>query len=235
MIDDRVSEEAMKYIKGHVRDLIKRFADVVDYPPSDKPITIFMAGSPGAGKTEWSKSFIKEFKQKDPSTSIVRIDADDIREMMPQYTGSNSCDVQAAAIKGVEKLFDHVQKHHQNAIVDGTFAHYNISSRDVMRALGRGRSVGIFYIYQDPLLAWSFTKMREALEHRAVSKEVFINDYFAAQENVNKIKAELGSKIELHLIIKDLRNRTKKQYFKIEKLEGYLKTKYNREDLEKNI
>ena len=47
-----------------------------------------MAGSPGAGKTEYSKRFVDGVK-KDTGASIVRIDGDEIREILPQYNGSN--------------------------------------------------------------------------------------------------------------------------------------------------
>ncbi len=46
---------------------------------------------------------IKKFKG-----GIVRIDADEIREIIPQYTGGNSDLVQGAASIGVDILHNHV-------------------------------------------------------------------------------------------------------------------------------
>ena len=73
--DQNQIEEAEKYIKEHKRELIERFADPKIYPPDEHPRTFFMAGSPGAGKTEISRRLIESVIGKLP----VRIDADDIR------------------------------------------------------------------------------------------------------------------------------------------------------------
>lgn len=54
-----IHDEAIAYIRQHKRDLIEKFANLNDYPPVKNPEAFFMAGSPGAGKTEYSKSFIK--------------------------------------------------------------------------------------------------------------------------------------------------------------------------------
>lgn len=71
------------------------------YPPSDNPITIFMAGTPGAGKTEFSITLIETF-----GGSFIRIDADEIRERMRPlgYNGLNADIFQDAANKGVNLL-----------------------------------------------------------------------------------------------------------------------------------
>lgn len=68
-----LSEAAYKWVSRHREDIIKKFASADIYMPDTRPITVFMAGSPGAGKTEISKSFIKTFEQPP-----VRIDADEI-------------------------------------------------------------------------------------------------------------------------------------------------------------
>ena len=102
---------------------------------------------------------------------------------------------------------------------------------DIKRALKRNRKVGIFYIYQDPIIAWEFTKKREAVEGRHVSKGMFINSFFLARENVNKIKELLGDKIELHLVEKNYTNELENTKFNIDKVDNYLKLKYTKEDL----
>jgi predicted ABC-type ATPase len=226
--NNNLEELAKEWIKQNKRIIIDKFANLSDYPAVSNPFTMFMAGSPGAGKTEFSKSFIKDY---DPTTKIVRIDADEIRDLIPGYTGQNAYRVQGAAALGVEKLFDYVQEHNQNAIMDGTFADYNISKDNVTRALHRNRSVGIFYLYQDPKVAWEFTKIREIKEKRHVSKEMFIDSFFLAKENVNKIKEEFGNVIELNLAIKNFENKLEKLEFKIDKVENYINIKYTKEEL----
>lgn len=168
-----LSDDAIEYIRKNKKLVIEKFCSLNDYPPSMKPFTMFMAGSPGAGKTEFSKSIIPELQLKDEYSKIVRIDADDIREIIPQYSGHNSNEVQRAAVKGVEIIFDHVNHNNQNCILDGTFQNFEVSSRNLERALSKGRDVGIFYIYKNPIMAWSFTKKREKVDGRYVPKDIF--------------------------------------------------------------
>lgn len=229
-----VSDEAFEYVKRSKKEILKKFANLNDYPPSKKPFTIFMAGSPGAGKTEFSKSFNPDlFKfTKKQETKIVRIDADEIRYLIPQFNGKNSCEVQRATSKGVDFLFDHVQRKDQDVIVDGTFANLEISYNNVKRALAKDRSVGIFYLYQDPKIAWEFTKKRDEIEGRKITKKVFINCFFVAKENVNRIKDIFKEKITLDLIIKDFENKVAKYHINIVKVENHLKTRYTIGQLE---
>lgn len=234
--EKRLKEESIAFVKSHRRELCDKFASLTDYPSSDKPFSIFMAGSPGAGKTEFSISFIKNnYTEIDKNIKVVRIDADRIREEIPNFNGKNSYIVQPAAALGVEKLFDHVQDKKQNALIDSTFADIKIARSNVKRALDKGRRVAIFYLYQDPILAWGFTKKREILEGRYVPKNMFIDAFFSAKDNVNKIRLEFGNKVELNLVIKDFENRAEKTYLKIEKVDNYLKIKYNKEDLYKAL
>src|SRR3989338_7167825 len=103
--EQKIAEEAKRFVKSKEfrRLLIQKFAEPKVYKADAHPVTILMAGSPGAGKTEFSKGIIEIFEGLFP-TKIVRIDADDIRILLPQYTGSNSYVVHGAASLGVEKL-----------------------------------------------------------------------------------------------------------------------------------
>ncbi len=200
--DSKIAEEAKLFIKKEKRALIKKFADLEKFPPNEKPFSFFMAGSPGAGKTEFSKRLIEIMAP----ISIVRIDADEIREFIPQYNGKNSDIVQGAASIGVDNLNYYTLKHKQNSIMDGTFANYSVARRNVINCLNKKRQISVFYIYQDPIIAWDFARKREKLEGRYVPKEAFIDAFFKAKENVKLIKEEFGNKIELNLVIKNENN-----------------------------
>lgn len=204
-----ISEQAITFIKENKKLLIDKFCSLKEYPSSGNPFTMFMAGSPGAGKTEFSKSIIPELQKRDPNSRIVRIDADEIRSLIPQFNGHNSKEVQAAASVGVEKIFDFVQHHLQNCILDGTFQNYDKARNNIERSLSKGRKVGVFYVYQDPFVAWDFTKKREKLEGRDVPKAAFVKAFFEAKENVLKIKSEFSEQIELVVIIQDPDNKLK--------------------------
>jgi len=226
--DQKFSEEAEAYIKERKHELIARFADPEKYHPVDNPISLFMAGSPGAGKTEASKRLIEQFADNAP----LRIDADDIREMFPNYTGANSHIFQRACTTGVNKLFDYVLDHKLNVVLDGTFA-YERAMENIARSLSRGRRVIIYYLFQDPVVAWKFTKIREETEGRRVSKEVFIHSFLRARENVNEAKAHFGEKIELNIIIKDFTNNYEKVFPSIRSIDKYLPRVYTINELEK--
>ncbi len=170
-----IKAQARKYIKGHKNELCKKFADKDLYPSVTNPSAYFMAGSPGAGKTEYSKSFLLGLQQKSPERKIVRIDADEIRDFIPFYNRTNANVIQGAAALGVEKVLDHVLKNKQDFLLDATFADFDKSYQNITRCLHHHRKIGITYIYQDPLVAWEFTKKREKVEGRPVPKNTFEN------------------------------------------------------------
>ena len=216
------SDDAKRFIKDNKDLLIEKFANLKYIPSKDSPFSIFMAGSPGAGKTEFSKSFINS----NSSISAARIDADEIKEIIPQYNGHNSDIVQGASALGVEKIYDFVMKNNQNVIVDGTFANYKISQSNIKRSIKKNRIVGIFYIYQDPLIAWDFTRKRGKLEGRYVPKEMFIESFFAARENVKRIKLDFKGKVKIFLIKKDCTNGIEKAWFNVSDIDNHLKMEY---------
>lgn len=231
MDEKEIESKAIEYIKKNKSYIINRFANRTEYSPVDDPFTIVMAGSPGAGKTEFSISLIEQFYKENPNSKIVRIDADEIKEVIPQYNKENSYLVQSAAIIGMEKIIDSIYAHNQNALIDGTFAHYKSSIKNIQRSIDHGRPIDIWYLYMDPKKAWDFTRKREKLEGRPIKKEDFINAFFSAKENVNKVKQEYGKKITLNLVIKD----SNKLYLNIDNIDNYLTIGYNSEELNKKL
>lgn len=235
MLDEDIEVQAIKFIKTHKKDLCEKFASLSVYPPVDKPSAYFMAGSPGAGKTEFSKSFIAELETKQPQRKIVRIDADEVRDFIPFYDKSNAYKVQRAAALGVEKILDQVLELDQDFLLDATFADYSKAYSNINRSLLHNRTVGILYLYQDPIIAWDFTKKREALEGRKIPKDVFIKAFFAAKDNVNMIKKDFGEKVEVWLIIKNLEQGIEKTFFNVDNIDNSLKIKYNLQFLEREL
>src|SRR3989344_35208 len=232
-----IADKARDYIKTHKKELCEKFANLKDYPPISNPSAYFMAGSPGADKTEFSKSFIKELAGKEPERRIVRIDADVVRDFIPFYDRTNAYRVQGGAALGVEKLLDCVLTNNQDFLLDATFADYQKSHNNIVRSLHKNRKVGIVYLYQDPIVAWQFTQKREVLEGRKIPLDIFIDAFFAAKENVNKIKMEFSKNkdVELWLIIKNLEQGIEKTYFNIDNVDRYLKIKYNAQSLKKKL
>ncbi len=230
-----ISDDAKKYIKEYKKELCKKFASLEDYPPVENPSAYFMAGSPGAGKTEFSKSFIKELTEKEPKRRIVRIDADEVRDFIPYYDKTNAYRVQGAAALGVEKLLDCVLEKKQDFVLDATFADYEKARTNILRCVNKNRKVGIIYLYQDPIVAWQFTQKREALEGRKIPRDMFIKAFFEAYENVKKIKKEFGNQVELWLIVKNLEQGIEKTHFNIDNVDSYLKIDYTTQSLEEKL
>lgn len=227
MTDEELQNEAFAWVKSSEgkNKLIELFANSNFYFSEPRPITLFMAGSPGAGKTEVSRGFIRRFKEKP-----VRIDADEIRALCPGYNGGNSSLFQKCADKGINILYDHCLDKNFNIILDGTFAYGN-SIQNIERSLSRGRTVEIWFIYQDPIQAWKITKAREVVEGRMVPMDVFIKGYFKSQENVNNAKATFGDKISLNFILKDFGSGFEKLKVNIDRVDSHIPKSYTEDEL----
>lgn len=220
---DNKSNDAISFVKKNKKLLIETFANDELCPSQRNPFSVFMAGSPGAGKTEFCKNFIRITNLK-----AVRIDADEIRDIIPDYTGKNSDAVQGAAALGVEKLYDYVLDKNKSCILDGTFSKFNIAIKNVQRSIRKGRSVSIFYIYQDPLVAWKFTKAREALEGRRVPKEIFIDAFFDSKKNVERIKELYKDEVKIFLIERNAETNLYNFYSDVDKIDRFLQIPYTK-------
>lgn len=200
MDDEKIRKSAQKFIQHNKMLLVDTFANDSVHKPDDFPVTVFMAGSPGAGKTEVSIELVKQF-----TSLAVRIDADEIRKLCEGYTGMNAHLFQSAASIGVDTLYNYCLEQKLNMVVDGTFAHQKTTA-NIEKSLAFGRKVIIYFVYQDPQVAWDFTKKREGVEQRRITKETFIRGYFMSRTNVNDAKMQFGEQVELNLLVKNLTN-----------------------------
>ena len=220
MTEDQIVQQAKQYARKHKNGFIEKFAGLNIYKPTSTPITIFMAGCPGAGKTEVSRGLVSQFHDKP-----VRIDADEIREDFAHYTGSNAHLFQYAASIVVDDLYRHCLKHNLNVIVDGTFA-YGRAMDNIRASLERNRKVEIYFVHQEPRLAWRFTQAREFYEKRKILKGDFIETYVKAIENVNNAKKIFGDEVKLNLVVKGYDNNSLGFEVNILSLDGYFNTTY---------
>jgi len=233
MDDDQseIEKEAIEFVRSNKRLIIEKFCgDIVQIDKN--PVSVFMAGSPGAGKTEFSKRFLKELEDKGYSRAI-RIDPDEVRAIIPGYNGKNASVFQMAATLGVEKIHDYALEKKKNFLLDTTFSDYKKARDNVARSLKHGRIVSIQYLYQDAKIAWDFTKKREEIEKRGIPVDFFVESLFSAKENVDRIKAEFGDKLTLDLIIKDYTNNSLTTEFNISSIDSHLKIEYTKDELKK--
>lgn len=147
----QTEDDYLKYAQENVHQFI---SDLIgDKKPSARRDAIFMAGSPGAGKTELAESL------KDSYDNLIIIDADYFRTKFGDYTGENSSHFQKATSWLVEQAFQFIVRHGYSFILDATFAVAS-AEKKVVRALKNDYMATIFYVYQDPKIAWSYTKER---------------------------------------------------------------------------
>ncbi|MCK5212143.1 zeta toxin family protein [Candidatus Parcubacteria bacterium] len=99
------------------------------------------------------------------------------------------------------------------------------------RAISRDREVDVYYIYQNPVIAWEFTLKREKIENRKITLDVFVEDFFKAKENVNEVKHIFKKKVNIHLIKKDYNNGIEKYWINIDKIDNYIKFVYTQDSL----
>lgn len=227
MDESQLTKDAIDFVKANREMFINHVCE--DAMPTESPIAVFMAGTPGAGKTEVAKSIISLF-----DIEPCRIDADEFRELMPGYTGHNSHIVQPAAALAVDKVQDVVLSKRYSFILDGTFA-IGKSVMNIKRAIRKAFEVQIYFVYQDPKEAWEFTKIREEKEGRHVPKNVFINAYYESRNNVQLVKKEFGDQITLHVIVKSYSKQTQKTYTNVNSLDDVLPNLYNKEELGKEL
>lgn len=231
--EESIVEKAKKFAKENKVKIAKEVTDITIFKSEDKPVSVFMAGSPGAGKTESSVRLIEELKDND--MGILRIDADEYRKYFEEYEGHNSHLFHGAASLIVEKVHDMALHNNQSFIFDGTLSDYEKACRNIQRSIDKGRLIQIICVYQEPLLAWEFTKKREQTEGRRILKEDFIHKFLKSRETVNHLKKTFGDKIILDLIIKDIDNTELKYEKNIQNVDDFIKNNPSLQDLRNQL
>ncbi len=238
MLDKKIYDQAIEFAKRNKVQIAKKLTDPEKYAPDIMPISVFMAGSPGAGKTEFSKSLIK-ILEEDKERRVVRIDGDEVRPLIPGYTGNNSHLFQGAISLIVEKMHDLVLHRRQSFILDSTFANHKKAQDNIRRSLEKSRPVFIFYIYQEPEVAWKFTQAREKTEGRKIPKKAFIEQFFGARKAVNKIAGEFTDKITIFLVKKNFEKNTVENIVNIDAksntIDDNIEKHYTKDELEKHL
>lgn len=231
--EERIAQQAWDYAKKHRTEIARRLTDPTIFVPEANPVSVFMAGSPGAGKTEASIELIN-LKGAD-GAKILRIDPDELRETLPGYDGANSWLFQRAVTPIVERIHDLALEQQQSFLLDGTLSSYKVAEKNIQRSLKRGRTVQILYVYQEPEQAWKFVQAREAAEGRRIQPEDFARQYFAAREVVNSLKAKLGKDISVDLLMKN--NDGSHQFYRagVDQIDNHIPEKYSVGDVRRML
>ena len=102
----RIKDRAIRFANHQKKAIARALTDKDEFPPDAEPVSIFMAGSPGAGKTEASRALLELLSDR----SVMRIDPDDLRDEFQDYDGQNSWLFQPAVAILVERIHDYVLK-----------------------------------------------------------------------------------------------------------------------------
>lgn len=238
MTEDEMKKQAEEFARANRKQIAKELTDASKYVPDDTPISVFMAGSPGAGKTEFSKSLI-ESREARNNPKVIRIDGDELRQRIPGYTGKNSYLFNAAVSLIVERIHDFALDNKQTFLLDGTFSKYTKALENINRSLAKQRLVLILFVYQRPEVAWRFTQAREAAEGRNIPKDAFIEQFIQSRETIDRIRKDFGEEVLIFLVKKNFETSDVEQVITIKKdgkqIDDYLEKRYTREELEKML
>lgn len=175
-------DEAKKWVKDKKNQQRVVDACVGSEPRSDK-LAFFMAGIPGAGKTELAKGL-----QGSPRGDHIVIEHDQLVEHIDGYKPENYYNFRRAGSTLVTKLFEHCLEHGYSFIFDGTLSHDN-GYKNIKKALNHGFSVIVVYVHQDINSAWKLTQDRELVKKRAIERTGFIETCQKITTSLRKIFA----------------------------------------------
>ena len=230
---EAMKDGAIKYARKHKKAIARELTEKTAFPADPNPVSVFMAGSPGAGKTEASKALLERVQKS--GNKVVRIDPDELRDRFEDYDGGNSWVFQPAISIIVDKIHDFVLENRQNFLLDGTLARYDKAKANIERSLKKDRFVQIYYVYQEPEMAWYFVKAREELEGRRIPAENFIEQYFAARTVVNALKSDFGKEIQVDLLRKNVDGSDKFYKANVDQIDNHIPEKYTEDDLKQMI
>ena len=200
-----------------------------DCESTETKFALFMAGSPGAGKTETATRLAEERAE----VSFIHIDQDKIKSMIPGYTGEMAEKYHGAASIGVDIVFSHILKKGHNLILDSTFSNIEKAKSNIERTLKREYAVSIYFVYQDPENAWQFVEKRRESEGRVVPIESFVKQFIHSRITVNEVKKQFGKKVKLHLVLKTVdteKGSIKEAFnFNVDSIDGYIEKVYTSE------
>ena len=223
--NEEISERATRYANENYKAIVEQETEKFD--PEENPVSGFMAGSPGAGKTEISIRLLRN------TNNILRIDTDELRNHFREYgyRGDNSHLFQKAATKLVHEIHNQALKENLSFLLDSTFSSETMARQNIERSLKRKRDVFILFVYQSPLKAWDFVQQREQVEGRRIRLEDFAKKFCTSREVVDKMKEEFQKKITVTLICKNIDGTDKFYRKNVDRIGDHISEKYNKEQI----
>lgn len=225
LTEQEIIESAIADAKRMRSRVAREFTSTEKYRRMNPASSFFMAGSPGAGKTELSKELAKLSIEE--GSPIMRIDPDEFRGLFKYYTGGNSHLFQRAIVPIIEAIVDKALRRSQDFILDGTLSKYDVAHKNITRCLSKGRRIYIIFVLQDPLISWEFVRLREEEEGRRILPEIFVEQFFTSRDTVNSLKAEFGDAVQLNFVVKHYSNHYGKTLFDVDRVDDAIFDAYN--------
>lgn len=233
-IEDLQMEAALLFAKANKKRIAREFTNPEIYLPDQSPVSVFMSGCAGAGKTEAASELINEL-DANSGFRTMRIDPDDLRHHFEGYVGTNSWMFQRATSILVDKIHDLALEQSQSFVLDGTLCNLEKADLNVTRSLKKNRQCVIMFVYQRPELAWRFVQARERREGRRVPPEIFVEQFFAAKDVVNTLKGKFRNRLLVNLLIKNTDASLQTYEEDIDSIDGNLHDGYDRQGLLKHL
>lgn len=185
----------LEWARKNKKPIAREFVRKIEYVAHEKPVGIFTAGLPGAGKTEFTQELLKNLV--DPP---LRIDLDEIAQLIEGYSPMKANLFRSAASIILARIYDEITKAGFDFVFDGTFAHDN-ALKNLERAISHRYTAKIYYIHQVPEVAWRFTKDRELVEKRSIERSGFIETYHSLYRNLSELQ-DKHKNVTISVIIK---------------------------------
>lgn len=141
--------------------------------------TIFLAGAPGSGKSEFMETIFLDLKK-----NFIVIDIDNYRNMFRWYDGENSSDYQQSSVRVADKVVSFCFKNNLNFILDGTFRSYGKVEQNIKQCEKYNRKMLITLIFQEPRISFYYTFLRKLNKKRNVPVDVFISWFYDSIMNI---------------------------------------------------
>ena len=127
-----IQNRAVEFAKRNRTKICREITDTATFLPEVSPVSIFMSGSPGAGKTEISKDLTDQLESS--GTKILRLNPDDLRCRFPEYNGANSYLFQRGVSLLVERSLDYIYRNKQSFLLDATLTSYAVTEKNIKRS-----------------------------------------------------------------------------------------------------
>jgi len=218
----------LEWARKNKKNIAREFIRKIEYKAHEQPAGVFTAGLPGAGKTEFTQELLKNLVEP-----VLRIDMDEIAQLIEGYSPLKASLFRSGASVILAKIYDEATKAGLDFVFDGTFAHDN-ALKNMKRAIDHKYITKVYYIYQEPTVAWKFTKDRELVEKRSIEREGFMNTYCRLHENLQSLRKDYKD-VTISVIVKDESNKIGEIFENVENIYQHTPKPLTREQLERVI